>query len=99
MPSGQYTPTAAVTALRKRAEAVAPGAFEDDVRLLFFLAREWHNAKGADDDGTLRDARREFGLQYRFTKARVLELENQLAERAQVVDWKAEMEAAVEAWH
>ena len=99
MSKGLYNPTAAVTALRKRAEAIAPGTFEAEVRLLFFLAREWMDARvaaGGENTGVVRDMAREFGLAFRATTSAVRDLENELASRVAVVDWKAEMEAAVE---
>lgn len=100
MPRGLYTPSGAITALRQRAEAVAPGAFEADVRLLFFLAGRLHQAVEMQDAGSERDATREFNLQFRATLKSVRELEEaearKLAEAEKleslVMDWKAEME-------
>ena len=91
MPSGKYTPSASVTALRRRAEAVAPGTFEAEIRVLFYLAGEWHKAVKTQDDGSLRDVRREFGLQFRATSGAVREMENELAARVVERNWKAEL--------
>ena len=96
MPRSVRNPTDAIRSLSVRAEAVAPGAFEADVRHLFFLARRLETAVKNGDEGAERDATREFGLQFRATGAAVLRVEEAAAARvAEVVDWKAEMEAAV----
>ena len=65
--------------------------FEADVRVLFFLAGEWHRAVRTQDEGALRDVRREFGLQFRATSGAVREAEEAAADRVVEIDWKAEM--------
>ena len=94
-------PGAATTALRKRADAVAPGMFEADLRQLKFLAREWEKARaeaeagGGSSSGILRDLMREFGLQLRATSSAVRDEEEKALNRLVEIDWKAEMELAV----
>ena len=96
MPRSVRNPTDAIRSLSVRAEAVAPGAFEADVRHLFFLARRLEAAVRAGEEGAERDATREFGLQFRATAGAVLRVEEAAAARVvEVVDWKAEMDRAV----
>ena len=92
---GLYNPTAATTALRKRAEAVAAGGFEAEIRHLFFLAAEWRKAAADDDAGLRRDMAREFGLQFRATVAAVRAAEDQLAAGLETTDWKAAMKSHI----
>ena len=93
------TPTAVVTALRRRANLVAPDVFEADLRLLSFLAKQWQSAvaPGSEQRGVVRDVMREFGLNFRATSAAVRVAEEAALNRLVEVDWRAEMDAAVEA--
>ena len=74
-----------MTALRQRAEAVKKGAFEAEIRLLFFLAKEM--AEAGENEGR-RSAVREFGLQFRATQAAVRAAEEAAGEMGEPIDWK-----------
>ena len=85
----QYSPTGATTALAKRAEAAAPGAFEAQIRFLFFLARRVTEQTGLEGEAL---AVREFGIQFRKTAERVEAAEAAALSDLDDIDWKAEME-------